>query len=160
MCKYSPASDETATSGGNKYMLCEEDVVLDDPDDDELAAWEAERENTRSTSNDDCDGGYHMDRSEGGDGVHELEDTAGGQGTMDKDYDIEQQVPDEDEEQYNGTKEWDNGGTTWNPGETQMETDPNGRDGDDEQEYTQYAGNLVDDHNRTLSSDYGDDYAP
>ncbi|CAE6460715.1 unnamed protein product [Rhizoctonia solani] len=188
--KHSQASDETATSGGNKYMLREEDVVSDDPDDDELAAWEAEREvsniphrqstdnqNTRSTPDDDCDGGYHTDRSNGGngnwydnhnapadpydrEGVHELEDTAGGQGTMDKDDNIEQQVPNEDEEQYNGTGEWDNGGTSWNPGETQMETDPNGQDGDDEQEYTQYDGNPVDDRDRTLSSDYGDDYAP
>ncbi|EUC59036.1 hypothetical protein RSOL_293470 [Rhizoctonia solani AG-3 Rhs1AP] len=186
--KHSKASAETATSGVNRYMIHEDDVISDNPDDNELAAWEAELEgfeipcrqstdNRNTTPEDDGDGGYQTDRSEGGagdwyddrnaptdlydnEGVDELEEPADGQGTMDNGYAIEQEAQVEDEGLYGGNGEWDNGGTSWNPGETHMETDPNGRDGDDEQEYTQHAGNPVNDYDRTLSSDYGDDFVP
>ncbi|KEP48228.1 hypothetical protein V565_130290 [Rhizoctonia solani 123E] len=192
--KHSRATVDADTDVVAKYMLREDGVDSDNPDDEELAAWEAELADLvpRAQSVEDSDAGHanpnnQFDVDEGGgagadtghgryeepinvrhDGGNVFEERnvpevlpAGGYSRqLDADGGYEQELQDKtgdefEESQHDTSRGW----MAWRPEQTQA-TDANGRDGDDEQEYTQGSQRNMDDRDRTLSSDYGDDYAP
>ncbi|EUC58197.1 hypothetical protein RSOL_236960, partial [Rhizoctonia solani AG-3 Rhs1AP] len=249
--KHSRATVDADTDVVAKYMLREDGVDSDNPDDEELAAWEAELADLvpRAQSVEDSDAGHanpnnQFDVDEGGgagadtghgryeepinvrhdggnvfeernvpevlpaggysrqldaDGgyeqelqdktgdefeesqhdtsrgyVQEVQYEAGGRYEQEAQYETggyeqeaqyeagggyEQEAQYDDPNQYGGAQLMEDSWMAWRPEQTQA-TDANGRDGDDEREYTQGSQRNMDDRDRTLSSDYGDDYAP